>query len=82
MKKYIASMLLAYLLCSCATTHLTAKEEHIIRNVAFLASFDIVCFEEEIIVRKLSARLYEARCIANGRITYYTVIGSEITRVR
>jgi hypothetical protein len=76
-------IILACLLCSCATTtRLTAKEEHIIRNVAFLASFDIVCFPEEIIVRKLADHLYEARCIENGRIAYYSVIGGEITRVR
>lgn len=76
-------IILACLLCSCATTtRLTAKEEHTIRNIALLASFDIVCFVEEIVVRKVSANLYEAQCIHNGRNTYYSTVGSEIRRVK
>lgn len=81
MKKLI---IIACLLCSCATISngLSAKEEHIVRNVAFLASFDVVCFVEEIVVRKVSANLYEARCIHNDRKAYYSTVGSEIKRVK
>jgi hypothetical protein len=79
--KYL--ILIACLLCSCATTnYLTVKEEHIIKNVAFLASFDTVCFIEYILVRKIADNAYEAICIDNGRRAYYSVIGSEITRLK
>lgn len=81
MKRFI---IISLLLCSCATTspRLSAKEESIIRNIIVLASFDTVCFQNEIAVGKLYNNLYEATCTYNGRRAYYSVIGGEITRVR